>query len=46
MAGEEGARREPRQLTELSNVHEFLDQTRLRPSSGYDAAHSNTWTRC
>jgi hypothetical protein len=32
MAAEEEARREPRQLTELSNVHEFLDQIRLRPS--------------
>ncbi|WP_252536944.1 hypothetical protein [Streptomyces sp. RO-S4] len=31
MAETIGPRRQPRQLTELSNVHDFLEEVRLRP---------------
>lgn len=31
MTGTDGARQKPRQLTQLGDVHDFLDEVRLRP---------------
>ncbi|MFZ4155669.1 hypothetical protein [Streptomyces pseudogriseolus] len=41
-----GPAQQPRQLTELTDVHDFLNEVGSDPGCGFPVARSSTWSSC